>query len=51
MTRSHTGHPYNQPALNPGSEFQAFQLSERLAQSYIERLTNYEVLTQSILIA
>jgi capsular exopolysaccharide synthesis family protein len=35
-------------ALNPGSEFQAFQLSERLAQSYIERLTNYEVLTQSI---
>lgn len=31
-----------------GNEFQAFQLSEQLAQSYIERLTNYEVLGQAI---
>lgn len=35
-------------APNSGGEFQAFQLSERLAQSYIERLTNYEVLTEAI---
>ncbi|MCZ7667667.1 MAG: Wzz/FepE/Etk N-terminal domain-containing protein [Chloroflexi bacterium] len=34
--------------LGAGGDFQAFQLSERLAQSYIQRLTNHEVLTQAI---
>jgi len=34
--------------LGAGGDYQAFQLSERLAQSYIQRLTNHEVLTQAI---
>ena len=35
-------------ATSDGNDFQALQLSERLAQSYIERLTNYEVLAETI---
>jgi len=31
-----------------GNDFTAFQLSERLAKSYIERLNNYEVLAEAI---
>lgn len=35
--------------LNTNNEFSALQYSERLAQSYVQRLTNHEVLSQSIL--
>ncbi|MBK8985779.1 MAG: polysaccharide biosynthesis tyrosine autokinase [Chloroflexi bacterium] len=35
-------------AANTSTDFSSLQYSERLAQSYVQRLTNYEVLAQAI---